>query len=123
MRDYIPDITERYPEGFGMPSRYDDYYDDSYEDIPYERETNARLFEVGQHYMWTDWFSGGQNFYTVTDRKGDTVVFSEYRVELDGEYKLKENFEVLRDENGDEYIKMCEYRGEEGRLYAEEVEV
>lgn len=141
MSQYIPDITERFPEGFGgvdmtdryFPSRretYEGWMDDWYdgEEIPYEEEITRKeiqenikpkRFEIGQHYMWTSWFTGGQSYYVVVGRSGDRLVMSEYRREIDGEYEKTENFKILTDENGNEYLKMCEYRGEEGRLYAE----
>jgi hypothetical protein len=133
---YIPDITERFPEGFGgvdmtdryFPSRRTSWEDWSeaeligYDDIPYETEPKPKRFEIGQHYMWTDWFTGGQSYYVVAGRTNGRLALVEYRRELDGEYKGTENFKILTDENGNEYLHMCEYRGEEGRLYAEEVE-
>ena len=80
---------------------------------------NGKQFQIGQHYMWTCWFSGGQSFYKVKDRTEDRVLFAEYRREADGDYELTTEYEIRTDKNGDEYIKMCEYHGEEGRLYAE----
>lgn len=136
MGQYIPDLTERFPEGFGGIDLTDTFFggsprggyinEDEYwdlkEEIPYEaEEKRPRKFEVGQQYEWVGWFTGGRSFYTVTERTPDRLVFSEYRFEIDGEYKLTESFKILTDENGDEYLKMCEYQGEEGRLYAEEV--
>lgn len=137
MGQYIPDITERFPEGFSgvdmtdryFPSRRADWnWGDfteaeliGYDEIPYEIEEKPKRFEVGQQYEWVDWFTGGVSEYTVIERTSGRLVFGEYRHEIDGDYKMTEAFKILTDENGDEYLKMCEYKGEEGRLYAEEV--
>lgn len=129
---YIPDLTERFPEGFGgvdmtskyFPSRgdiwdaWDDMEDYEYE-TPKETEPKPRVFKVGQEYEWVSWFTGGIGYYTVKEIKDGKLTFAEYRQEVDGEYSKEETFDILTDDNGDEYIKMCEYRGEEGRLYAE----
>ena len=127
---YIPDLTERFPEGFGgvdMTSRYfpsertlwDDDMEDYTFEIPREEEPKPRVFKVGQEYEWIGWFTGGVGCYTVKKIKDRKLTFAEYRQEIDGEYSKEETFDILTDDNGDEYIKMCEYRGEEGRLYAE----
>ena len=122
MYDYIPDLTERYPEGFRGEGYLTEAELIGYGDLPDEiEEKRPRKFEVGQHYVWTDWFTGGQSYYTVMERTPGRLVMAEYRREIDGEYELTENFKILTDDNGDEYLHMCEYRGEEGRLYAEEV--
>lgn len=138
MGQYIPDITERFPEGFGGVDMTDRYFGGrarggylseaeliGYGDLPdeIEEEKRPRRFEIGQHYIWTDWFSGGQSYYVVAGRTDGRLALAEYRRELDGEYEGTENFKILTDENGDEYLHMCEYRGEVGRLYAEEVDV
>ena len=138
MGQYIPDITERFPEGFGVVDMTDRYFPSrraswdwgdfteaeliGYDEIPYEiEEEKPKRFEVGQHYMWTSWFTGGQSYYTVKDVTETKVVFSEYRREIDGEYEMEEEYEICTDENGNQYLVMCHYRDEEGRLYAEEV--
>ena len=134
MSQYIPDITERFPEGFGGVDMTDTffggrsrggYYDEEphgYEPMWYEmeeeEEKKPRKFEVGQHYMWTSWFTGGQSYYTVKEVIDTKVVFAEYRREIDGEYEMEETFEIHTDENGDQYLVMCHYLDEEGRLYA-----
>lgn len=142
MSQYIPDITERFPEGFGgvdmtdryFPSKrmaYEDWMDDWYdgEEIPYEEEITRKeisenikpkRFEIGQHYMWTSWFTGGQSYYTVKEVTDNKVVFTEYRREIDGEYEIEEEFDIHTDEDENQYLVMCTYRDEEGRLYAEE---
>ena len=129
---YIPDLTERFPEGFGgvdmtsryFPSKGDVWYDwsalDDVFDIPYEEKEVEKKFAVGQAYEWTSWFTGGVSYLTVKEIKDGKLTFAEYRMEVDGEYTMEETFEILTDENGNEYVKMCEYRCEEGRLYAEE---
>ena len=121
---YIPDITERYPDGFGMPERgMDMWAADEFDNIPipYENETEEPIstqFKVGQHYRWTSWFTGGVSHMVVIDIKDGNVVFEEERWEIDGQYNHKESFPICKD--GDkEYVVMCHYRDEEGRLYAE----
>lgn len=142
MNQYIPDLTERFPEGFGgvdmtsryFPSKGDVWYDwdalDKYDDfdIPNETEESSnetksmpKVFAVGQRYEWTSWFTGGVSYLTVKEIKNSKLTFSEYRMEIDGEYEIEESFDIAKDENGDEYIVMCEYRGEISKLYAEEV--
>lgn len=137
MSQYIPDLTERFPEGFGgvdmtskyFPSRgniYDmwDVMSESdligYDDMPPTTETKPRVFKIGQEYEWVNWFTGGVSYLTVKKIKNSKLTFSEYRREIDGEYEKEELFNIAKDENGDEYIVMCEYRGEIGKLYAEE---
>lgn len=135
MSQYIPDLTERFPEGFGGVDLTDRYFPSKragwdwedmseaelvgYDDIPYETEPpKPKRFEVGQHYIWTSWFTGGQSYYTVKQITDTKVVFAEYRREIDGEYEMEETFEIHMDENGDQYLVMCHYLDEEGRLYA-----
>ena len=163
--DYIPDITERFPEGFGgvdMTNGYrnDDLFDT--EDMPsdyevtwwdgdkryasgantleeaqelakqhkgtirkYNHDTEEwedwepYRFKVGQKYTWVDWFTGGCSRYTVKERTDTQVILSEYRTEMDGEYEFTQHYNIHKDDNG-EYIVMCQYHDEEGRLYAED---
>lgn len=140
MGQYIPDITERFPEGFGgvdmtdryFPSRRSPYdwgdFIDEVDDIPipYEideaKETKC-VFEIGDEYDWVDWFTGGVSYYTVKDINGNKLTFSEYRREIDGEYEKEETFEIQTDDDGNQYIKMCEYYGEVGKLYANAKEI
>ena len=134
MSQYIPDITERFPEGFGgvdmtdryFPSRramdWGDLEEEYSEEIPYEIEEKPKRFEIGQSYMWTGWFTGGRSHYTVKEVTDTKVVFSEYRREIDGEYEMEEEFDIHTDEDGNQYLVMCTYRDEEGRLYAENTE-
>lgn len=140
MSQHIPDLTERFPEGFGgvdmtdrfFPSRrasWEDFTEEEligYDEIPYEvpgeeeiRYRNNRRFAVGQKYSWTDWFTGGVSHYTVTEINEDEVVMSEYRMEIDGEYEFIQHYNVHRTVDGDEYIVICVYKDEEGRMYAE----
>lgn len=178
--DYIPDLTQRFPEGFGgvdmtsryYPSAYDGYEYmemmdkmDSVYDMPMDYEVvwyvdgkqyagemdsleeakqiaqekggivrkynhdteewedyeeKPKRFQIGQVYDWTDWFSGGQAWYTVKEVADGKVVFAEHRWELDGEFDLISDYEIKIDENGNEYIVMCSYHEHEGRIYAEE---
>ena len=60
MNQYIPDLTERFPEGFDgvdltdsfFPSRrggYEPSYDELYEEYEQEEEKEPRKFDIGKH--------------------------------------------------------------------------
>jgi len=103
MSDYIPDITERFPEGFGgidltnkyYPSHgYTSYFDmlaeqdniDDREEIPYEvEETAESAFEIGREYRQVG-FYGGVTYYTVEeiDRENGRILLSEIWEDVDG---------------------------------------
>ena len=98
MRDYtlnrIPDLTERYPEGFGgidtLAPR--DPYESAWDDMEREwQEEHERLmanpfrFEVGQRFLKYGWY-GGMTYYTVSritkDRK--RILLKEEWHDVDG---------------------------------------
>lgn len=92
--DYIPDLTERFPEGFDgvdmTPSFFGEPVDwsrslkeDDY-NIPYENETKA-IFEVGQRYREVG-FYGGVTIYIVKeiDRENNRILLAEEWEDYDG---------------------------------------
>lgn len=118
MGQYIPDITERFPEGFGgvdmtpsffgqpvdysraygyEPSR-EEFWDDECEEVKPE----PRRFEVGQTYTCNSIFGAGVTRYTVSkfNKKRDKVFLTETWQDLDGEETRKGSWhklEVLAD--------------------------
>ena len=121
---YIPDLTERFPEGFGgvdmTPSYFGepvDYsrsyvngYEPSYEEIMAEETTmetkspKPRLFEVGNEYTYVG-FYGGVTDYKVEeiDRKNKRILLSEIWYDLDGSGTRPAQWhELSSDDNGNE---------------------
>ena len=76
------------------------------------------MFEVGNKYTNTCWFSGGQSEYTVVSRTESTVTFSQIANELDGIHKTEVTYDIKIDENGIEYVLFYEYHGHENRIYS-----
>lgn len=128
MRDYIPDLTERFPEGFGgvdmTPSFYGEevdwsraYKEDDGMEIPNE-EYIPREFKVGDTYRQVGVF-GGVTFYTVKkiDRENKKVLLAEHWVDVDGEGERKAEWHELEvDAYGNELA--LEWESEEyGRIY------
>ena len=112
MGQYIPDLTERYPEGFGgvdmTPSYFGEpvdwsrEYKDDYED--YEEETEIRKFEVGDEYR-VEGLYGGITYYTVEDidRENKQILLSEVWVDVDGTGTRPSEWHKLEtDEEGNE---------------------
>lgn len=114
--DRIPDITERYPEGFGGES-YDDYcnrnyarmYEDDYDDgieIPNEAEEvdDPYTFEVGETYGVEDLY-GGTTYYRCTRRTKNRVWFrsADWRAWVDNiDEREEQKYTIERNEYGDE---------------------
>ena len=132
MRDFnlthIPDLTERYPEGFGgidMYAGYDPEYEfwrvveeaeKCEEEIKYKE---TKRFKVGEEYESVCWFSGGIGYYTVKAKDDESVTFSIGRHELDGDHDCKdETYKLKYDDDGNEYITLYEYHGEENNIRA-----
>ena len=97
---YIPDLTERFPEGFGgidmTPSYFGepvDYgrsyggYEPSYEELVAagEYESEPRKFEIGAEYRKVG-FYGGVTDYKVEeiDRENKRILLSEIWTDVDG---------------------------------------
>lgn len=77
------------------------------------------MFEVGQTYMVTDWFTGGKLKYTVYQREDNKITFDVLAIEKDGIHNFGlEEYEILKDEEKEKVI-VYEYQGNVGYLYAE----
>lgn len=112
---YIPDLTERFPEGFGgidmTPSYFgepvdwsraygEEYEEENYEDAP----TEPRKFEVGKEYEDIGLF-GGITYYTVKeiDRENNKILLSEVWYDVDGSGTRKAKWHRLEtDEYGND---------------------
>lgn len=75
-------------------------------------------FEVGQKYSWTSWFTGGVMLCTVIARTETVISFKCIDNEIDGVDVRMEDFEVISDDNGNECILFCEYKGHKGYIHA-----
>ena len=123
MGQYIPDLTERFPEGYGgvdmTPAyfgepvdwsrayREDDYddYEDYCEAISCEEiPTEPLKFEVGDEYDVVGIY-GGITIYRVEeiDRENKKILLSEIWIDVDGEGKRPSEWhELAEDEEGNE---------------------
>ena len=76
------------------------------------------MFKEGQKYVSADIFTGGLYTYEVTSRVEDKVTFRVTANEIDGTHDLgSEEYDILKDEEG-EKVRLWEYAGHEGFLYA-----
>lgn len=81
------------------------------------------MFKVGQRYASTCIFTGGLQKYEVISRTEDKVTFRVTANEIDGTHDLgSEEYDILKDEEG-EKVRLWEYAGHEGFLYAVKEEV
>lgn len=114
--DYIPDLTERFPEGFGgvdmTPSFYGEPVDwsraikeDDYEgDYEEEVKIAPRKFEIGNLYRQVGTF-GGVTYYTVDDinRDENKILLGEIWHDVDGTGTRPAKWHELKtDEKGNE---------------------
>lgn len=76
-------------------------------------------FKVGQHYDFTDWFTGGISDREVTEISDGKVTFKIERWELDGHHFTTETYDIDTDKNGNESVLLYRYLDEEARIYAE----
>ncbi len=113
----IPDITERFPEGFGgvdmTPGRdfSDPYASWGYDDHDYDEavsEPQSRLFEVGDEFTITGIY-GGVTTYKVEqiDRPNEKILLAEVWEDLDGTGTRPAKWHKLVTEDGNE--KALEY--------------
>lgn len=113
MGQYIPDMTERFPEGmggidmtpsyFGEPVDWKAYDDYDYDDLETETE-EPRLFEIGNEYRQVG-FYGGVTVYKVEeiDREQNRILLSEIWFDVDGTGTRPAEWHKLEaDENGNE---------------------
>jgi hypothetical protein len=112
---YIPDMTERFPEGlggvdmtpsyFGEPVDYSRAYkEDDYEEEYEETPSEPRIFEVGNEYREVGIY-GGVTYYTVEeiDRKNKKILLSEEWHDVDGSGTRPSKWHKLEvDEQGNE---------------------
>ena len=119
MGQYIPDITERFPEGFGgvdmTPSYFGepvDYslaygYEPTYEELVESGEIEEpKYFKVGQSYRVVGIY-GGITTYVVKeiDRSKDRILLAEYWEDVDGSGTRPAEWHDLESDNehnGDE---------------------
>lgn len=130
---YIPDITERFPEGYGGVDMTPSYFgepvdwsraykeDDSevYDDETTATETSEpRQFALGNTYMQFGIF-GGVTYYTVKeiDRKHNKILLSEEWEDVDGSGTRPSKWHSLEvDEDGNE--KALEWESKEyGKIW------
>lgn len=123
MSQYIPDLTERFPEGFGGVDMTDRYfpswrgrspYDwdlmemdeqmDRYDEIPFETDEEPRQFKVGEEYTKVG-FYGGVTTYVVKkiDKAKGRILLAERWYDVDGTGTRPAKWHDLKtDENGNE---------------------
>lgn len=78
----------------------------------------TKIFQEGNIYSFTDWFTGGQAKYRVAKRANGKIEFGVEDYEIDGIHNRTEEFDILATVNGNEYVTVYEYHGEEARIYA-----
>ena len=81
------------------------------EDQMKAKELNKnKKFEVGRKYIYSDWFTGGRQVYTCTNRTDDTVTFSLTSYESDGIHINEKTYSISR-ENDNEKVVLFTYKG------------
>ena len=120
MRDqYIPDLTERFPEGFGGVDLTDKYfpsergYDSdeeaawaAFEEEYYNNQQELRQFKVGDRHIRVGVF-GGVTEYTVKeiDRDNNKIFLAEEWMDVDGSgTRPGEWHDLVTDEKGNERV-------------------
>ena len=112
MGQYIPDLTERFPEGFGgvdmTPSYFGElvdwsraYKEDDFEDCEIFEKIGPRQFKIGDEYRVVGIY-GGVTYYKVEeiDRENKKILLSETWVDVDGTGKRPAQWHRLEvDEN------------------------
>ena len=117
MGQYIPDLTERFPEGFGgvdMTNRFfpsggyepswDELNEDDNDELEILYEVEPKRFEIGNRYTYYGVF-GGITHFTIKeiDRENNKITCSQTWEDLDGSgTRLDETFELSEDENKNE---------------------
>jgi hypothetical protein len=81
-----------------------------------------KKFKVGQKYVHYDWFTGGQIFFEVDSVKCNKVRLLTKDHELDGDHTRAEEYEIKKNDNGDEYIVLFTYRDVRCVIEAQEAE-
>ena len=115
---YIPDITERFPEGFGgidMTPKYFNEpvdYSTAYQPNHEEREEEdlfgydtkyETIFKIGQTYEKVG-FYGGVTIYTVKeiDRENNKILLAENWIDVDGKGTRPQKWHKLEKVDGKE---------------------
>jgi len=80
-------------------------------------------FRAGQVYDFMDWFTGGISRRKILSVNDNKVVYQLEQRELDGSFIKEETSEIKTDTNGEEYLFIYEYEGNEARIYAQKEEV
>lgn len=84
-----------------------------------EASNGNKLFQPGMTYSTSDWFTGGTQRYICRERTEHTVSFSLYSAEADGiSYAENLIYDICMDDNGNEYVILCEYHGNKHTLNA-----
>ena len=120
MSQYIPDLTERFPEGFGgvdmTPSYFgepvdwsmaykEDDYDEYYEELEALERKGVSIFKIGDEYERAGIF-GGYTWYTVKeiDRESGQILMSEAWADVDGRGMRASWYKLEKDEHGNERV-------------------
>ena len=102
---YIPDMTERYPEGMreiDTPSCYG--YEPTYEELLASGEVEPNKFEIGNEYRQVG-FYGGVTIYKIIeiDRTNNKILLGEVWFDVDGiGERPAEWHKLVTDEYGNE---------------------
>ena len=103
--NYIPDMTERFPEGMREMETPSYGYEPTYEELLASGEIQApNMFEVGNQYRQVG-FYGGVTIYQVKeiDRANDRILLSEIWFDVDGNGTRPAQWHELHtDEDGNE---------------------
>lgn len=119
MSQYIPDLTERFPEGFGGVDMTPSYFgepvdwsraykenDEYYEELEALERKGISLFKIGEEYERAGIF-GGYTWYTVKeiDREAGQILLAEAWRDVDGEGTRPAKWHKLEiDEHGNERV-------------------
>lgn len=110
---YIPDLTERYPEGFRTytDKEYDDSKGEEYDVTKWvdDPSTGPKQFWPAQRYDAIDPITGQHVTYTVAVVRCSNGVRQE--ITLMNEAGDPENYELEFDDDGNEFIVYGEYEG------------
>lgn len=102
---YIPDLTERYPEGFRTFDEPDYGYEPTYEELVASGEIQEpNIFHIGNQYRQVGLY-GGVTIYEVKeiDRDNNRILLAEMWFDVDGNGTRPAQWhKLVTDENGNE---------------------
>ncbi len=78
----------------------------------------GKAFRKGGLYSFIDWFTGGHSIFEVASIGNGKIKFNIKGHEPDGFHERSEEFDLEVTVNGDQYVTVYEYHGEEARIYA-----